>query len=102
MGKKKERFTIKDQELADWFSIQLQRLDEIVDFFDADPNDEWDLVEKKDYIFINKKMKSRNFSPQGALKIAAYLDQNETRGIIYRIKDFITQHDAKNSQSYCA
>ncbi len=99
MGKKKERFTIKDQELADWFSIQLQRLDEIVDFFDADPNDEWDLVEKKDYIFINKKMKSRNFSPQGALKIAAYLEQNETRGIIYRIKDFITQHDARIRKS---
>ncbi len=95
MGAKKEKFTIKDGELAKWFSIQLQRLDEIIDFFDSDPNDEWDLVEKKDYIFINKKMKSRNFSPQGALKIAAYLEQNETRGIIYRIKDFITQHDAR-------
>ena len=99
MAKKKERFTIKDKELATWFSIQLQRLDEIVDFFDSDPNDEWDLVEKKDYIFINKTMKSRNFSPQGALKIAAYLDQNETRGIIYKIKDFITQHDARIRKS---
>ena len=95
MGKKKERFTRKDQELATWFSIQLHRLDEIIDFFASDPNDEWDLVENKDYVFIKKKMKSRNFSPQGALKIAAYLDQHETRGMIYRIKDFLTQHDAR-------
>ncbi len=99
MGKKKERFTIKDKELATWFSIQLQRLDEIIDFFDSDTNDEWDLIEKKDYVFINKKMKSRNFSPQGALKIAAYLEQNEKRGIIYRIRDFITQHDARIRKS---
>ncbi|EAZ91828.1 hypothetical protein [Crocosphaera chwakensis] len=99
MPNTKEKFTIKDKELAEWFSIKLQRLDEIIDFFDADPNDKWDLVEKKDYIFINKTMKSRNFSSQGALKIAAYLDQNETRGIIYKIKDFITQHDARIRKS---
>ena len=99
MRKIKERFTIKDSELADWFSIQLQRLDEIIDFFDSDPHDEWDLVEKKDYIFINKTKKIRTFSSQGALKIAAYLDQHERRGIIYKIKDFITQHDSRIRKS---
>lgn len=99
MANKKEHFTIKDSELANWFSIKLQRLDEIIDFFDADPHDEWELVETKDYIYINKIQKVRYFSAQGALKIAAYLDENEKRGLFYKIRDFITQHDARIRQS---
>ncbi|MDJ0601175.1 MAG: hypothetical protein QNJ37_20325 [Crocosphaera sp.] len=31
--------------------------------------------------------------------LSIYLDQNETRGIIYKIKDFITQHDARIRKS---
>jgi hypothetical protein len=87
--------TILDKELSEWLSITLTRLDDVIDYFDSDPNDDWDLVENEDYIFINKKLKERRFSPKGALKIAAYFDHHEQRTIFYKIKDFITQHDER-------
>ncbi|MEO0015259.1 MAG: hypothetical protein RLZZ535_3648 [Cyanobacteriota bacterium] len=87
--------TILDKELAKWLSIELKELDKVVDYFDLDPTDDWDLIENEDYIFINKKLKERRFSPRGALKIAAYFDHHEQRTIFYKIKDFITQHDER-------
>jgi hypothetical protein len=38
MPRKKEIFTIREAELIQWLSISHKRLDEIVSFFDADPN----------------------------------------------------------------
>ena len=95
MSPQKNAFTISEEELAKELEISLERLDKIVDFFDFDPEDEWDLEENEDYIFLNKSKKIRKYSAEGALKIAYYLDDHEKRGIIYRIKDFITQHNRK-------
>ena len=67
--------------------------------FDADPNDDWDLVEGVDYQFVNKKDKVRVFSYEGALKIASYIDQHEKRGILYRFREFFTKHDQKIRRS---
>jgi hypothetical protein len=100
MAQKKNIFTIKEAELIQWFSISHKRLDEIIDFFDSDSKDDWDLVVDVDYQIINKNKKLRNFSPKGALKIAAYLDQNEKRGIFYKIKQFLTRHDEKLRKSF--
>jgi hypothetical protein len=100
MAKKKDLFSIKDSELAQWFSIELQKLDQIVDFFDSDPDDDWDLVEDQDYKYVNKTKKIRIFSAKGALKIATYLDQHQERGIFYKIKEFITRHDKKLRKSF--
>jgi hypothetical protein len=100
MPQKKNFFTIREAELAQWFSIKVEKLDKIIDFFDSDPKDDWDLVEDVDYKFTNKQQKKRNFSAQGALKIAAYLDKNEKRGIFYKIKQFITRHDEKLRKSF--
>ncbi len=94
-AKATNKCTILDKELSEWLSITLTRLDDVIDYFDSDPNDDWDLVENEDYIFINKKLKERRFSPKGALKIAAYFDHHEQRTIFYKIKDFITQHDER-------
>ncbi|MFM7908732.1 MAG: hypothetical protein ACKPA9_27350, partial [Microcystis sp.] len=71
MPQKANTFMIRDTELAQWFSITLEKLEKIVDIFDADPNDDWDLVEGDDYQFVNKEKKLRNFSPKGAFKIAS-------------------------------
>ncbi|MBP0021953.1 MAG: hypothetical protein J7647_30900 [Cyanobacteria bacterium SBLK] len=97
-GKKKERFTVRDEELAGWLSITIDRLNEIVDFFDSDPDDEWDLVERTDYRFFNKAEKIRIFSVHGALKIAHYLDQQK-RGLWYDIVEFLTRHDKRLRRS---
>lgn len=99
MPRKKEIFTIREAELIQWLSISHKRLDEIVSFFDADPNDDWDLVEGDDYQFVNKEKKLRNFSPKGAFKIASYIEKNEKRGIFYRFKEFFTKHDQKIRRS---
>lgn len=99
MAKKKDLFSIKDSELAQWFSIELQKLDQIVDFFDSDPDDDWDLVEDKDYKYVNKTQKIRVFSARGALKIAAYFDQNVKKGFWETIIEFITRHDKKLRES---
>lgn len=99
MPRKKEIFTIREAELIQWLSISHKRLDEIVRFFDADPNDDWDLVEGDDYQFVNKEKKLRNFSPKGAFKIASYIEKNEKRGIFYKFKEFFTKHDQKIRRS---
>ncbi|GEA27700.1 hypothetical protein MiAbW_02267 [Microcystis aeruginosa NIES-4325] len=99
MPRKKEIFTIREAELIQWLSISHKRLDEIVSFFDADPNDDWDLVEGVDYQFVNKEKKLRNFSPKGAFKIASYIEKNEKRGIFYKFKEFFTKHDQKIRRS---
>lgn len=99
MPQKANTFLIRDTELAQWFSITLEKLDKIVDIFDADPNDDWDLVEGVDYQFVNKKDKVRVFSFEGALKIASYIDQHEKRGILYRFREFFTKHDQKIRRS---
>ncbi|MCZ8162141.1 MAG: hypothetical protein O9275_15690 [Microcystis sp. LE19-196.1B] len=99
MPRKKEIFTIREAELIQWLSISHKRLDEIVSFFDADPNDDWDLVEGDEYQFVNKEKKLRNFSPKGAFKIASYIEKNEKRGIFYKFKEFFTKHDQKIRRS---
>lgn len=99
MPRKKENFPIREAELIQWLSISHKRLDEIVSFFDADPNDDWDLVEGDDYQFVNKVKKLRNFSPKGAFKIASYIEKNEKRGIFYKFKEFFTKHDQKIRRS---
>ncbi|PHV61371.1 hypothetical protein [Cyanobacterium aponinum] len=95
MTKEKNLFTISEEELTNALEISLERLDEIIDFFDSDPDDEWDLQENQDYIFLNKNKKIRKYSTNGALKIATYLDTYENRGIIAQIKEFITGHHRK-------
>lgn len=95
MTKEKNLFTISEEELTTALEISLERLDEIIDFFDSDPDDEWDLQENQDYIFLNKNKKIRKYSTNGALKIANYLDFHEKRGIIAQIKEFITGHHKK-------
>lgn len=64
-------------------------------FFDSNSEDDWDLQENQDYIFLNKNKKIRKYSPNGALKIATYLDIHEKKGIIARIREFITRHSEK-------
>lgn len=92
--KKKDKCTIREEELAKWFSIDIDRLDEIVDFFDSDPDDEWDLVEGTDYKFINRTDKIRIYAPGGALKIAYYLDRQK-RSLWHTIVEFLTRHEAR-------
>jgi 5-methylcytosine-specific restriction endonuclease McrA len=90
MSKKKPEFTIREKELAEALKITPERLDEIIAFFDSDPNDEWYLRENDHFIYLNQSWKNRLFSEHGAFAIAKYMDTiEETSKIIARRKQLI-------------
>lgn len=88
-------FNIKAEALCKELNITIERLYEIVDFFDSDTKDEWELVEGRDFKFVNKTIGSRCFSEQGAYAIAKYLDSTEKKGFWKSVKEFITGKNKK-------
>lgn len=92
MANKKTGFTIREAELAAALEITPQKLDEIITFFDADPSDQWELREDDHFVFLNKNLKERLFSEQGAYAIAKYMDEKATKSIWSIITEFITRH----------
>jgi hypothetical protein len=95
MAKKTSGFTIREAELATALEISHQELDKIISFFDADPNDQWELRENDHFIYLNKSLNERLFSEQGAYAIAKYIDEKATKSIWARITEFITRHKEK-------
>lgn len=95
MAKEKNSFSISEEELVKTLEISVERLDEIVNFFDSDKQDDWNLQENQDYIFLNQNKNIRKYSDKGALKIGHYLDTHEKKGILALIKEFITRHKEK-------
>jgi hypothetical protein len=85
------KFNISQEELAKELDITLEKLIETIDFFDSDPDDEWELLENKHFVFINQNLKIRKFSEIGALDIAFYFDCYGKKGIWWQIKEFVTK-----------
>lgn len=95
MGKKKKRFTIRESQLAQALEITPEALDEIIEFFDSDPDDEWEITENIHFIYVNKSLNERLFSEIGAYAIAKYLDETSPKNLWDIIKEFITRHKEK-------
>ena len=95
MAKKMSSFTIREAELATALEITHQELDKVIQFFDSDPDDQWELRENDHFIYLNKSLKERLFSEQGAYAIAKYMDEKATKSIWVLIKEFITKHKEK-------
>ncbi len=95
MSRKTSKFTIKEADLAEALEVTPQRLDEIIDFFNSDPNDEWDLIENDHFMYISERWKSRIFSSHGAFAIAKYLDAHEKKSLWDKIVEFVTHHREK-------
>ncbi|WP_204151044.1 hypothetical protein [Leptolyngbya sp. CCY15150] len=100
MAKDTSKFTIRVDQLAEALEISLDRLVEIIDFFDSDPDDEWQLKENDHFIFLNKKQNERIFSQIGAFAIAKYMDSQDTPSIWERIREFLTRHKEKLRQAF--
>ncbi len=100
MTKKMSDFTIREHELADALEITHQELDKIIQFFDADPNDQWKLIENDHFIYLNKSLNERLFSEHGAYAIAKYTDDKTPESIWKRIVEFITKHKEKIRNSF--
>ena len=95
MAKKISGFTIKEVDLAKALEISHEKLREIAQFFDSDPNDSWELVENKHFIYLVKCSKERLFSEEGAYAIAKYMDENSPKNLWQTIIEFITKHKEK-------
>ena len=95
MSRKTSKFTIREAELAEALEVTPQRLDEIIEFFNSDPNDEWDLTENDHFMYTSKKWGSRIFSAHGAFAIAKYLDSHEKKSLWEKIVEFVTHHREK-------
>jgi hypothetical protein len=95
MAKNISGFTIREHELATALEISHQELDKIIHFFDADPNDRWDLRENDHFIYLNKSLNERLFSEQGAYAIAKYMDEKVAKNFWKHITEFITKHREK-------
>ncbi|BAW97616.1 hypothetical protein NIES970_25700 [[Synechococcus] sp. NIES-970] len=90
---KKQSFNIKDKELAGSWSISMERLYEICDFFDANDEDEWNLNHDEHFIWVNQKLRKRIFSPPGAYAICRYIDQNEGKNLFRKLTRWISGRD---------
>jgi hypothetical protein len=95
VAKKTSGFTIREAELANALEISHQQLANIINFFDSDPDDEWELRENDHFVYFNKSLDERLFSEQGAYAIAKYMDEKIKKSIWKKIADFITRHQEK-------
>lgn len=87
-------FNITSEELAEALDVTVDKLYEICDIFDEDPNDAWELVE--DVHFKWGPFSSRIFSPEGAVEICNYLEENQQeRPLLKRWKRWVLQRDRK-------
>lgn len=85
---------ITDRELAEALEIKPDRLDDICRFFDADPNDDWELI--PGIHFEAAPYGSRVFSYEGAVEICTYLEVNQReRPLWKRFKRWVLQRDRR-------
>lgn len=88
------RFNITSEELSEALEITIEKLFDIFDFFDSDPDDDWHLVEGVDFQW--GAYKTRLLSPEGAVAICNYLEANKKeRPMFKRWKRWLLQRDAK-------
>jgi hypothetical protein len=71
------------------------RLARICKAFDADPDDEWDLIEGEFCEFEPGQAGRRRFYEEGVMAIAKYLEEIEGGNFLAKLKEFITQHRAR-------
>ena len=71
---------ITSKELCDTLGISTGELVEIQQFFDSDPNDEWELLKGKDYKIVVQASGLREYTQSGAYTIARYLEATRKPG----------------------
>ncbi|MBF2083644.1 hypothetical protein [Thermoleptolyngbya sp. C42_A2020_037] len=88
------KFNITDKELAEALDISLDKLADICEFFDSDPDDDWDLKEGEHFTWATHG--ARVFSPEGAVEICNYLEENkEERPFFKRFERWIFRRDQR-------
>jgi hypothetical protein len=75
--------------------IPSTKLARICKAFDADPDDEWDLIEGEFCEFEPGQARRRRFYEEGVMAIAKYLEETEGGSFLARLKEFFTHHRAR-------
>lgn len=100
MSKKLSGFTIKEKDLAEALKITPEKLDNIIEFFNSDPNDEWELCENDHFVYLNQAWQERLFSQHGAYAIARYMDAIEKPNLWEKFIEFITKHKERIRRAF--
>lgn len=88
---KQKHILLSDKETAKILKIRVNKLYDICDFFDNRDDDEWELVEGEHFEWIRKDVKRRRFYEAGAVAIAKYLQQVETKGFLASLVDEVIE-----------
>lgn len=98
------RDLLSDKETARILGKRIDRLYRIVDAFDADPDDEWNLEEGIHFEFSGPAVpgstgkRPRRFSEEGIEAIARYLESNEQQGFLDWVRERLFQAKKKRKQ----
>lgn len=76
------------QGLIKTLKISDQELIEVEEFFDSIPDDEWELIEGKDYRVVNKATRLREYTQSGAYTIARYLESTKKQNFWQILKEW--------------
>jgi hypothetical protein len=91
---------ITSKKLIEMLKISDDELLKIQAEFDADPNDEWDLQEGKDYKIVIKTSGLREYTQSGAYAIAKYLETHRKESFLDIIKDWFLGTKKKIRQAF--
>ncbi|HEY9763803.1 MAG TPA: hypothetical protein V6D07_14825, partial [Trichocoleus sp.] len=90
---------ISGQELAKELKITVEELIEIEKFFDAIPDDEWELNEDKDYRTV-KSNGAREYTQSGAYTIARYVESTKKLSFWESLTEWFLHTRAKVRKSF--
>jgi hypothetical protein len=93
-----DKCNIRDNELAQALEVSLERIYEICELFDQDPDDEWELNEGEHFTWASHSLKQRRFSPEGAYEICKYINENEGRNLLRRFRRWLNGRDERLKQ----
>ena len=91
---------ITSKDLIKTLIITDQNLIDIETFFDADADDEWELLEGKDYKVVIASTGLREYTESGAYAIARYLEATKKPGFWDLLNEWIFHTKAKIRQSF--
>lgn len=93
------RDLLTDKETAKVLGKRIDTLYKIVDFFDSDDKDEWELIEGEHFEFTTKSgdYRERRFYEEGVEALAEYFDRN-TPGLLRIVGEALTRRRRRRKQ----
>jgi len=91
VANKRKEILLSDEETAKVLGIRADKLYKICNFFDADADDDWDLIEGEHFEWQNKGARKRRFYEAGAVAIAKYIQEEAASSLIGGLIDKVIE-----------